>query len=95
VSQVKPSKYRNHKTLYQGIQFDSQKEANRYQELVLMERAGLICNLEGNKTSAKTKELIGIGDPGGEASLAGFGGLGLSFPFPQKVSGFCTRERFG
>jgi hypothetical protein len=45
-SEKKPSKYHNHKTLYQGIQFDSQKEANRYAELLLMERAGLVRNIE-------------------------------------------------
>jgi hypothetical protein len=40
------SKYLNHKTLYQGIGFDSRKEANRYQELLWMEAAGLIVGLE-------------------------------------------------
>ena len=43
---IKVSKYRNRKTLVDGIQFDSQKEANRYQELILMERAGLIRSIE-------------------------------------------------
>src|SRR5215472_11982204 len=41
-----PSKYHNRKTLYKGIQFDSQKEANRYQELLLLERAGEIHHIE-------------------------------------------------
>ena len=45
-AQKKPSKYHNHKIKYMGIGFDSQKEMNRYQELLLLERAGLICNLE-------------------------------------------------
>jgi hypothetical protein len=40
------SKYHNRKTVSNGIQFDSQKEATRYQELQLLERAGLIRNLE-------------------------------------------------
>lgn len=40
------SKYHNIKTSYNGISFDSRKEANRYQELQLMERAGLIRNIE-------------------------------------------------
>ena len=40
------TKYRNRKTLYKGIQFDSQREANRYQELELLERAGLIRSIE-------------------------------------------------
>lgn len=40
------TKYHNRKTEYLGIQFDSQKEANRYRELLLLERAGLIIGLE-------------------------------------------------
>lgn len=40
------SKYRNCKTEYLGIQFDSLKEMHRYQELLLLERAGLIRDLE-------------------------------------------------
>jgi hypothetical protein len=39
-------KYHNQKTLLQGIQFDSRKEAARYQELMLLERAKVICHLE-------------------------------------------------
>jgi hypothetical protein len=42
----KLSKYRNRKTEYMGIHFASQKEKNRYQELLLLERAGLIKNIE-------------------------------------------------
>src|SRR5262249_782010 len=46
--EVKPmaTKYHNRKTEHQGIQFDSQKEAKRYQELLLLQRAGLIQNIE-------------------------------------------------
>jgi hypothetical protein len=40
------TKYHNRKTMHQGIQFDSQKEKNRYQELLLLERAGLIRSIE-------------------------------------------------
>ncbi len=40
------SKYRNQKTMCDNIQFDSRKEAARYQELTLLERAGTICNIE-------------------------------------------------
>src|SRR5216110_1206441 len=40
------TKYHNHKTVHQGVRFDSQKEAKRYQELILMERAGLIGSIE-------------------------------------------------
>jgi len=42
----KSAKYHNQKTEYQGIQFDSRKEANRYQELTLMQRAGVIRSIE-------------------------------------------------
>lgn len=35
------SKYHNSKTVIDGIRFDSKKEANRYMELKLLERAGV------------------------------------------------------
>jgi hypothetical protein len=40
------SKYRNVKTTLDGITFDSVKEAKRYAELRLLERAGQIFNLQ-------------------------------------------------
>lgn len=42
----RPNKYGNQKTVVDGITFDSKKEANRYQELKLMEKMGSITNLE-------------------------------------------------
>lgn len=39
------SKYRNIKTQIDGITFDSKKEASRYVDLKLLERAGQIRNL--------------------------------------------------
>ena len=39
-------KYRNKKVIVDGIYFDSKKEATRYQELKMLERAGAISNLE-------------------------------------------------
>ena len=39
------SKYRNEKVSFMGITFDSQLEANRYADLVLMQRAGEITDL--------------------------------------------------
>lgn len=39
------SKYGSHKTVVDGISFDSKKEASRYRELLLLERAGKIGNL--------------------------------------------------
>ncbi len=39
------NKYRNIKTIVDGIPFDSRKEANRYCELKLLQRAGQIQNL--------------------------------------------------
>jgi hypothetical protein len=40
------SKYRSKKVVVDGIKFDSKKEARRYQELKLLERAGAIKALE-------------------------------------------------
>ena len=45
-SNAKRSKYRNKKTIVDGITFDSKKEAARYADLKLLEKAGLIRNLE-------------------------------------------------
>ena len=39
------SKYGSRKTIVDGISFDSKKEASRYRELLLLERAGKIWNL--------------------------------------------------
>ena len=39
------SKYGSRKTIVDGISFDSKKEASRYRELLLLERAGKIGNL--------------------------------------------------
>lgn len=43
---AKPAKYRNTKTELDGYLFDSKKEAARWQELRLLERAGIITGLE-------------------------------------------------
>lgn len=43
--QRKPSKYKNIRTQVNGHCFDSLKEANRYQELLLLEKAGEIKSL--------------------------------------------------
>lgn len=42
----KQSKYKNKKVVIEGIEFDSKKEAKRYQELKLMQRAGIITDLK-------------------------------------------------
>ncbi len=39
------SKYRNRMTVVDGITFDSKREAERYKELRLLERGGLITDL--------------------------------------------------
>jgi len=39
------NKYRNKKVTIDGLKFDSQKESRRYQELKLLERAGVIDGL--------------------------------------------------
>jgi hypothetical protein len=43
---AKPSKYRNRKTEVDGITFDSAKEARRWQELKMLEKAGKIARLK-------------------------------------------------
>ncbi len=43
------TKYNNKKVVLNGITFDSQKEARRYRDLSLLERAGEIKNLELQK----------------------------------------------
>lgn len=43
------AKYKSAKTLVDGIAFDSAKEARRYQDLVLLERANVIHSLECQK----------------------------------------------
>lgn len=43
------AKYGNRKTTVNGITFDSMKEAQRYSELLLLEKAGAITNLELQK----------------------------------------------
>jgi len=40
------NKYRNIKTTVDGIRFDSKREAERYSELKLLERAGIITDLK-------------------------------------------------
>lgn len=43
---TRPSKYGNRKTVIDGVTFDSAREAKRWQELRLLERAGEITDLE-------------------------------------------------
>ncbi len=40
------NKYRNKKVVMNGIEFDSKKEAKRYAELSLLEKAGVIADLK-------------------------------------------------
>lgn len=46
------NKYHNQKVIFDGIKFDSKKEAKRYRELCLMKRAGVITDLELQKQYA-------------------------------------------
>jgi hypothetical protein len=46
VSAVKPSKLHNIKTTIDGIKFSSKLEANRYCELVLLQKAGEVKEIE-------------------------------------------------
>lgn len=43
---MKPPKYRNRKTVVDGVTFDSAKEAKRWGELILLDRTGVIANLK-------------------------------------------------
>jgi hypothetical protein len=45
----KRNKYGNKQVIYDGIPFHSTKEGNRYLELKLLQRAGVISNLELQK----------------------------------------------
>ena len=40
------NKYHSKKTTVNGIEFDSRKESRRYQDLLLLERAGVITDLQ-------------------------------------------------
>lgn len=46
---AKQNKYHNVKTYVGKIKFDSKKEANRYLELCMLEKSGIIKNLERQK----------------------------------------------
>ena len=72
------SKYGARKVRYNGIIFDSQKEARRYAELRLLERAGKIRNLEMQKSfelipaqykTVATGEVYQRGDKKGQPKL--------------------------
>ena len=45
-----PSKYRNKPTIVEGLRFDSKKEAERWRQLQLLERAGHIRNIQRQTT---------------------------------------------
>ena len=48
-SYARQNKYHNVKTYVGKIKFDSEKEANRYLELCMLEKSGIIKNLERQK----------------------------------------------
>jgi hypothetical protein len=47
---MKPRKYRNQPITIDGLRFDSQAEARRWQQLKLLERAGVILELQRQVT---------------------------------------------
>lgn len=59
---AKPSKYKNVKTTYDGKEFDSAKEARRYQELKLLEAAFEITDLKCQRPVACVVNLIHVCD---------------------------------
>lgn len=58
---MRRSKYRNIRTTVDGIAFDSKREAARWTELRLLERAGQIRNLERQVSYALTVNGVKIG----------------------------------
>lgn len=46
---VSRNKYHNHKIIIDGVTFQSRKEARRWEELKIMEKAGMIHGLERQK----------------------------------------------
>ena len=46
INKFKNNKFHNKKIIIDNIKFDSKKEANRYQELKILEKTGKIKNLE-------------------------------------------------
>lgn len=60
IESPKPNKYHANKTTVDGITFDSAKEANRYQELLMLERAGQIKDLKRQVKYELQEGFIGI-----------------------------------
>lgn len=56
-------KYHNRKTVVNGQTFDSKKEANRYSELLLLERAGQFMTC-GHRLNMCLFRLSGVKRPG-------------------------------
>jgi hypothetical protein len=54
----RPRKFRNIPTVYAGLQFDSKREAERAQELMLMEKAGLITDLVLDKRQLRYSLMV-------------------------------------
>lgn len=60
----KPNKYRNVPTVVDGIRFDSLKEGKRYGELKLLEKAGIIRNLQADKKQIRYQFVVNGQDVG-------------------------------
>ena len=58
--QQKKAKYGNKKTVLDGIKFDSKKEASRYQELIIMQKQGIITHLELQKPFVICPKIEGL-----------------------------------
>ena len=54
------TKYRNKKTVYEGITFDSKRECMRYQELLFLEKSGIIQQLELQKKFLLVPKIKGV-----------------------------------
>lgn len=73
----KPRKYHNEKVAVSGITFDSKKEADRYCELLLLQRAGRISELQRQVKS--------------NCSLHSVGSRGRNAPLPISLTLFTRR----
>lgn len=81
------SKYGSRKTVVDGVTFDSKREANRYGELKIMERANLIEDL---KLQPKYELLKGYTN--GEGKRIRAMSYIADFEYRDKISGLITVE---
>lgn len=90
---VKPSKYRSKKVVLDGETFDSKAECNRYANLKLMQRAGLICDLRRQVKFVLAPSVMIKGEKRATPALcytADFGYTENGEPVVEDTKGFLT-----